>query len=167
MKVLFIRSLQVELLNSLTQNLIKQGYIIDILDNQKQYKNLGNFYRNIILTKKIGDYKITNLSFKNICKIRKEKYEEVYIFHKQEGIHGFQNIIFMCLFFDVKKIYSLKFDHNDIDLKNSKLIKKSIIIKFIYIYIISFLFLPFVIIIICFLILFSWFKSILKKSENR
>jgi hypothetical protein len=162
MKRLFIRSLQVELLNSLISKLHKHNIEVDILDNRKQYKNLNKSSKKIYLTKKIGDFNITNISIKTLIEIRKKKYDEIYIFHKQEDIYGFQNIIILCFLFDSKKIYHLKYDHNTLNLEDKIIISKKILIKYFIQNMVSFTLMPIFILIAFSFILISGLRFIKK-----
>lgn len=159
MKILFIRSLQVELINSLTEKIKKKELTIDVLDNRKQNKKLSNLFRKIYLTKKIGDYGIMNLKIENIFQIRNEHYDEIYIFHKQIGIYGLQNIIFLSFFLNSKKIYHIKYDQNISSLKDKKIIKKNILFKFFIEHFFTVLIMPIVLILAIIMMLFSIFKK--------
>ena len=149
MKRLYIRSIQVELLNNLFEKVRKDEVSTDILDNGKQNKNLHKNFNQIFLTRKIGNFNIINMNLKEIFKIRNEKYDEIYLFHKQSGIGGLENIIILSYILSAKKIYHLKYNPNQLDLKNKEEIKKTIIIKYLIESILTTLLMPVGVLITC------------------
>ena len=43
------------------------------------------------------------MNLKEIFKIRNEKYDEIYLFHKQSGIGGLENIIILSYILSAKR----------------------------------------------------------------
>ena len=159
MKRLFIRSIQVELLNNLFDKINKDKILTDILDNGKQFRNINKNFNKIFLTKKIGDFSILNIELKKIINIRNEKYDELYFFHKQNGIRGLENIIILSIFLNTKKIYHIKYNPNQLNLDNKKEIKKNKLFVYLFESILALLLMPIGILMTLFFFIFSLIKT--------
>jgi len=130
MNILIIRTIQSDLLGALLNSLHDEFPTANLYlhDNLKQ-KSFSEAQHHIggcvFWTKRKGDYGIANISFQTIAQIRKFKFDKVIIPHKQYDINGFDNVILLLLFLNIKKWF-----HCSIDWKLRK-IKKNYLIKMI------------------------------------
>ena len=102
MKILFIRSLQVELLNAFIERFIKnnkhENIELCVLDNKKQINNLSKFFTKVYTTKNLGDFTIFNISLQTLKNLNKEKIDYVVMPSKQNNHQGLENILFLIFF---------------------------------------------------------------------
>ena len=165
MKILFIRSLQVELLNAFIERFIKnnkhENIELCVLDNKKQMNNLSKFFTKVYTTKNLGDFTIFNISLRTLKNLNKEKIDYVVMPSKQNNHHGLENILFLISFIKCKKIFHLQYDHNYFSFDHMKELRKSIILKHFFKLIVTL-----ILIIPMFIIslIISLFLYIIKKS---
>lgn len=111
-KILIIRCLQTELVLQFISS-IDEDIEIFILDNLKQNEFFEKEKKviQIFNSKKKTDFSIFNIKLKTLLDIRKKKFDNIIIPHKQKKLNGLENIIFMSLFFNSKKINHFQFFH--------------------------------------------------------
>jgi len=97
-KILIIRTIQSDLLAAFLNSLhdsYPQAQLY-LLDNRKQAafsKAQQHIEPEIFWTRKAGDYSITNITLQTLRAIRKHKFDQVIIPHKQAGITGLENVV--------------------------------------------------------------------------
>ena len=106
MKILLIRTIQVDRLEEVIE-LIQSQYedaLIDVLDNRKHRSTFEIKEINSIKEmKKVGDFSLYNIGLRQLKEIRKKKYDILFIPHKQYGLSGFDNVLFLAFGLRINK----------------------------------------------------------------
>jgi hypothetical protein len=112
MKILLVRTIQVDRLEGVIEQ-IKSQYedaLIDILDNGKHKSTFEiEGINSIKEMKKVGDFSLYNIGLSKLREIRRQKYDILFIPHKQYGLSGFDNVLFLALGMRIKKWFGYQF----------------------------------------------------------